>query len=1566
LPESTKGDIEVLGSSGGTKVAFFNHLILFRFIAFDLKEQIDLISRYYAKKLGPEASIVDIEEAAANAAQNWIGNRAEVPPGFRNIFRRFWDRVRHALVSLGLANENQKIEDIFWGLEQDRLQGKGTEDRTERHRLEPENRSKSKQELVNPIDPKLSDQEKVLQLEQLRDEAIPVFKGLLNEISNKLGLSTQDDFKDNKKAIEKTHRPDKPEWYSLEHLGDYYRGAVTLTDPRQIINIAKMIDARGMGVVEFEYMKTIKPEGFGYRDMNFTLRMPNGLMVEFQAIVKEIAEVKPELHKIYSKWRGMSRSQIVDSGKWEERYSDQQRSYAGYNNAWRSSLKRWGISHEELTRSLMKDFTTLGLSSTPNNSHSSSTVMSPPISHAPSEFLKNGSLGVSKQTLLPSRSSDSITSDNFISTSTDKISQSSDNATFSQGKSLVADTENLNNETEVRYRLESGDNKYAFNIMDGYKPSKMVKGYKAFVRDKDGNLKPLFVSNDISIPIGKWLEAKYTWHFQAANGNYYVPTGGENAEAKKKKDEKKTGVNVPIPNEKVRAELIKRGFLPENSKAKTVKAAAYRPGWHGSLLPLAKQLGNLIASISRNTGASFDGYDYSNVYQEDIVFAEVEFDMSNDYQGVASKETGLQRMPEKGGYQFTTNKKNEDPKNPWFISGAIKVGRVLDRSEVNELVKKAGLPIKKWRDEINTSKGEGVTKDGVRFRAEQAENTEAERQMEEVRAKYEGTKDYELVELEERPGYSKGFSYGMTLVHYRGKAFHKGDRRVIDMLLEWNKDAESYTSTQMLPSLSTQESDRLFNQFGSEIVVVHDMDIEGKWAPEDADAGRYYGYDEFRVEMTANEALNSISQIILSDEFYEYVQNTEDENTDDSQYEYSQDYRNWVWELINPENPWYDKIVKASDSGYRADFLNFYDGSGDSRIKYKDGYLKAPNGKPTNLNERQWLQVRTENFKKWFGDWENDPANASKVVDENGEPLVVYHGTGKAFTVFKYGDIGFHSGTIEQANNIADTRDNSAIIPVFLNIRNVLETVDAYAWSTPRIVAFMLNNHEIITDQEYNELESIPGKNGKTSNDETRAITELLIRKGYDGIVYANTTREGEGSSFIAFTPAQIKSATGNTGAFDPQNPDIRYRLTDPEVNAKFNEDLSLFAKNELPKRHKFSLGSPGLILIESGFPDAPIEMLIGVLKDKIRSHDIDTGKIINLPQAINDPVFVAKSKSKERSLVVFTEIEHADGNLMVAVSIDKVRDGIKVNDIRSIYGKNSENIIAWFRDDQDQFTFINENKSLDWLNRSAGSQSRKFAQATKAIDKIASRVGLSSAKFAKVREMLEQDSTLRTRVEDTDLDARLKRAHELLKKYSANAEAERQMAEVRKQYEGTDQWMKAPNGKKTNLNERQWLQVRTPNFKKWFGDWENDPKNASKVVDENGEPMVVYHGTNINTKIFTEFEGEQVWHTKTESVTRFYSGSGQVLRSSFRRGENHPVVKMYGIKKQVENGDYSSLRENRDDVSVYDWDLDNWIKPEDNDIEEVMVAKYKNNTPVERPSISPLFKSVNQAIIYP
>ena len=72
-----------------------------------------------------------------------------------------------------------------------------------------------------------------------------------------------------------------------------------------------------------------------------------------------------------------------------------------------------------------------------------------------------------------------------------------------------------------------------------------------------------------------------------------------------------------------------------------------------------------------------------------------------------------------------------------------------------------------------------------------------------------------------------------------------------------------------------------------------------------------------------------------------------------------------------------------------------------NELKMEKGGLIAPNGKPSNLTPEQYKLVRTKEFKDWFGDWENDPENASKVVDENGEPLVVWHGS-KSFDINEF------------------------------------------------------------------------------------------------------------------------------------------------------------------------------------------------------------------------------------------------------------------------------------------------------------------------------------------------------------------------------------------------------------------------------------------------------------------------------------------------------------------------------------------------------------------------------------
>ena len=63
--------------------------------------------------------------------------------------------------------------------------------------------------------------------------------------------------------------------------------------------------------------------------------------------------------------------------------------------------------------------------------------------------------------------------------------------------------------------------------------------------------------------------------------------------------------------------------------------------------------------------------------------------------------------------------------------------------------------------------------------------------------------------------------------------------------------------------------------------------------------------------------------------------------------------------------------------------------------------LLAPNGKPSKLTPEQYKLVREPEFKAWFGDWENDPENSSKVIDKNGEPMICFHGTPDArFSVF--------------------------------------------------------------------------------------------------------------------------------------------------------------------------------------------------------------------------------------------------------------------------------------------------------------------------------------------------------------------------------------------------------------------------------------------------------------------------------------------------------------------------------------------------------------------------------------
>lgn len=215
-----------------------------------------------------------------------------------------------------------------------------------------------------------------------------------------------------------------------------------------------------------------------------------------------------------------------------------------------------------------------------------------------------------------------------------------------------------------------------------------------------------------------------------------------------------------------------------------------------------------------------------------------------------------------------------------------------------------------------------------------------------------------------------------------------------------------------------------------------------------------------------------------------------------------------------------------------------------------EGHLLAPNGKKSNLTERQYAQVRTKAFKDWFGDWENNPSEASKVVDENGEPLVVYHNTPFEFNgifdmdhksrIMPWTSEPFgHVGTQETANKIKGTQ-----FALFLNIRNPLETPD-FVHETVSSMLSELYKQGIISRDKYSSLRGI-------SNSELR---DLMLSLGYDGTKYENKAEKG-GTSYSFIAPNQIKSATDNVGTFSRTDDDIRYREVPNSSFKSLSEDV--------------------------------------------------------------------------------------------------------------------------------------------------------------------------------------------------------------------------------------------------------------------------------------------------------------------------------------------------------------------------------------------------------------------------
>jgi hypothetical protein len=250
----------------------------------------------------------------------------------------------------------------------------------------------------------------------------------------------------------------------------------------------------------------------------------------------------------------------------------------------------------------------------------------------------------------------------------------------------------------------------------------------------------------------------------------------------------------------------------------------------------------------------------------------------------------------------------------------------------------------------------------------------------------------------------------------------------------------------------------------------------------------------------------------------------------------------------------------------------------------------APNGQPSNLNDEQYKIVRTPEFKRWFGDWENDPENASKVVDENGEPLVVYHGTKEDFDKFEPSKISQGVITGQQGigfyftQNKKEAESYGSVKEIFLSIKNPFKIKERgkgvsveqvenilskgdYNFFFEENLSFLtrskgmnLSKKELI--KKYAEQLHQGGdkdilknlKRAYTPESYSKLMNVQSEELGVDGAVEEVTART---TVYVTYAPSQSKLADGSNRTFDPEKEGLKEsrnfdRKTEKAMEGKF------------------------------------------------------------------------------------------------------------------------------------------------------------------------------------------------------------------------------------------------------------------------------------------------------------------------------------------------------------------------------------------------------------------------------
>ena len=308
-----------------------------------------------------------------------------------------------------------------------------------------------------------------------------------------------------------------------------------------------------------------------------------------------------------------------------------------------------------------------------------------------------------------------------------------------------------------------------------------------------------------------------------------------------------------------------------------------------------------------------------------------------------------------------------------------------------------------------------------------------------------------------------------------------------------------------------------------------------------------------------------------------------------------------------------------------------------------------------NVNRKISDFTQSQQFIRFFGDWQNNPAKASKVINDDGTPKVLYHQTNADFYIFDTSIEGAGARDNEMPNGIFLKSTPLDIglkgkkqMKVYANIRNPLvfadrgeaskywkQNIDGY-----KAIIDEIGNNDVKYQEKFDEafdavsdddskaeavFEEWENANTVLDKKAKKLINEYLKNNKYDGIIL----EKDEGSfgrkvqTFIALESTQIKSATDNIGTFDSSNPDIRYskqRSYEPGKESEFVEKLEIA---EQERQESFNqLMSEQLEEMQSLIKDRneSFEQLLSAKYDKVPvTEEFENSEAISIDEADRD-----------------------------------------------------------------------------------------------------------------------------------------------------------------------------------------------------------------------------------------------------------------------------------------------------------------------------------------------------------